>query len=115
MQLEDDSEGCGVGENVVVQGVALGEEDEVTPTGVGGGSRVKDNREKRVYILDTRHLGTKVGDDNGLILPSSGISSEGYGQGGSEGQQHLRAGTRPEERDQSRGLLGSSPSRRRPD
>lgn len=42
LSLERDSEGGGVGEDVVVQGVVLeSEDDEVAPAGVGGGSRVE--------------------------------------------------------------------------
>jgi hypothetical protein len=43
--LGRDSEGHGVSEDVVVQGVALeGEEDKVMPVGIGGGSQVKDDK-----------------------------------------------------------------------
>lgn len=64
-----DSEENGVGEDVVIQGVELeGEEDRVTPAGVGGGSRVEDDGSQRADVLDTRCLGVKVNDDGGLVL-----------------------------------------------
>lgn len=79
LSLGWDSEENGVGEDVVIQGVAVeGEEDGVTPTGVGGGSLVEDDGSQRADVLDTRRLGVKVSDDGGLVL------REGLDDGGAE-------------------------------
>ena len=63
----------GVDEDVVVEGVAVeGEEDQVSPTGVGGRLRLEDDRDEEPEVLDTPGPGSGAaprGDRIGQIVP----------------------------------------------
>lgn len=65
---------------MVVQSVTLkGEENEVTPAGVCGGSRAEDDMGQRADVVDTSRLGVEISDDDGLILERRGVVVSGTG------------------------------------
>lgn len=64
-----------VGDDVVIEGVAMQNKDEVTLASIGGESRVEDYENQQSNVLDTNHLSIEVGDDSSLVILKTFISS----------------------------------------
>lgn len=63
-----------VGDDVVIEGVAMQNEDGVTLASIGGESRVEDYENQQSNVLDTNHLSIEVGDDSSLVILKTFIS-----------------------------------------
>ena len=61
--------GSGVGDDVVIEGVALNSEEHlVAPAGVVSGHGVEDDGDECLDVQDTRYMSVEVGDDCDLEL-----------------------------------------------